>query len=71
MDKDSEKSLIALGKRLKVAREEAGLSQVKLAKMAGLGANYYATVERGERNISYEKLQKILKVLKIKTLDIS
>lgn len=70
MDKESEKSLVALGKRLKTAREVAGLSQVKLAKMAGLGANYYSTVERGERNISFEKLQKVLKVLNIKTLDI-
>jgi len=59
-----------LGKKLKEAREKAGLTQLELAEKAGINANYYAVVERGEKNISYEKLQRIMKVLNIKSLDI-
>jgi putative transcriptional regulator len=62
---------IKLGKRLKKARKKAGLSQAKVAKKAGINTNYYAIVERGEKNVSYDKLQDILKALNIKSLDIS
>ena len=68
---DKEKTIKDLGNKLKDAREKAGLTQLELAEKAGITANYYAVVERGEKNVSYEKLQRILKVLNIKTLDIS
>jgi transcriptional regulator with XRE-family HTH domain len=71
MDNKDEKILIDLGKKLKNAREKAGLTQAEVADKAGLNANYYAVVERGEGNLSYEKLQRVLKVLHIKSLDIS
>ena len=71
MDNKDEKVLIGLGKKLKDAREKAGLTQLELAKKAKVNANYYAVVERGEKNISYERLERILKVLNIKSLDIS
>lgn len=61
--------LEALGKKLKAAREEAGLTQQQVAKQAKTTVTYYAMIERGEANPSYQKLQRILKVLK-KTLDI-
>ena len=67
---NSDKGLTALGKQLREAREQLGLSQVILAKKAGLSPNYYASVERGEKNISFEKLLPLLKVLNIKKLDI-
>ena len=62
---------IKLGKRLKEAREKAGLSQAEVAGKADINTNYYAIVERGEKNVSFEKLQRILKALNIKSLDIS
>jgi transcriptional regulator with XRE-family HTH domain len=70
MDNKDDKILEDLGRKLKQAREEAGLTQAELAEKAGLNANYYAVVERGEGNLSYEKLQRVLKVLNIKSLDI-
>lgn len=70
MNSKDEKILEDLGRKLKHAREEAGLTQAELAEKAGLNANYYAVVERGEGNLSYEKLQRVLKVLNIKSLDI-
>lgn len=70
-NKNDEKILQDLGKKLKSAREKAGLTQAELAEKADINSNYYAVVERGESNLTYEKLQRILKVLNIKSLDIS
>ncbi|MDO8513377.1 MAG: helix-turn-helix transcriptional regulator [bacterium] len=71
MNSKDENVSIRLGKRLKDARENASLTQSELAEKAGINANYYAIVERGEKSISYEKLQRVLKALNIKSLDIS
>lgn len=66
----SENVSIKLGKKLKEEREKAGLTQLELAEKANINPNYYAIVERGEKSISYERLERILKVLNIKSLDI-
>ena len=70
ISKDDEKNRKKLGERLKNAREKLSLTQAEVATKAGLNANYYAVVERGEGNLSFEKLQRIMKVLDIKSLDI-
>ena len=57
-----------LGERLKKAREAIGLTQLNVAEKAGMHVNYYARIERGEINTSYEKLHKIAQVLKLKIL---
>lgn len=59
-----------LGKKLRDAREKEGLTQAQVAEKAGTHVNYYARIERGEENPSYEILHSILKVLKIKSLNI-
>ena len=61
------KDAVELGNKLRKAREQADLSQAELAKRSGISTNYYAEVERGEKKISFEKLQSILKVLNIKS----
>jgi transcriptional regulator with XRE-family HTH domain len=58
------------GKKLRVAREEKGLTQDDVAKAANINTNYYACIERGEVNPSYEKIQNIVKALKVKSSDI-
>jgi len=70
MHSNDKKKFEKLGNKLRESREKAGLTQLKLAKRAGINTNYYAVVERGEGNLSYEKLERILKVLNIKSLDI-
>lgn len=64
-----EKIFIDLGNKIRTAREKAGLKQTEVAKSASINITYYAQIERGEVNPSYEKLQAIMKVLKIKSLD--
>lgn len=60
-----------VGKRIKAAREKAKLSQADVAKKAGINANYYSVIERGEVNTTLEKLQKISRALGLDVSDIT
>lgn len=55
------------GQNIRKARTKAGLTQEQLAERADLHTNYYARVERGEENPSYETIEKIVKALKVKS----
>lgn len=46
-------------------RTEAGISQEKLAELAGLHRTYISAVEREVRNISIENIEKIAGALQI------
>lgn len=59
-----------IGKQLKIARENLKLTQVEVADKVGLHPNFYARVERGEEPISMDTLEKLVKVLKVKSSDI-
>jgi transcriptional regulator with XRE-family HTH domain len=59
-----------LGEKFKSARESIKLTQQQVADAADVHVNFYARVERGEENPSFEKLQSIMRVLKIKSLDL-
>ena len=63
-------SQIKFGKNLRVARNDAGLTQKQVAEKAGLHVNYVARIERGEENPSYEAIEKIIKALKIKSSEV-
>ncbi len=68
--KKNEKVRVELGDKLRKAREKAGMTQAEVADQAEINVSYYAQIERGEVNVSFDKLQSIIKVLKIKSLDI-
>lgn len=59
-----------LGEKLFLARENAKLTQAEVAEKAGIHVNYFARLERGEVNPSYEVLVGIIKALKIKSTDL-
>ena len=46
-------------------RLELGLTQEQLAEFAGLHPNYISSVERGERNISIQSMERIANSLKV------
>lgn len=50
---------IRFGKKLREVREEAGLSQEKLAELSTLHRTYVSSVERGKRNISIENIERL------------
>ncbi len=60
-------SQIKFGKNLREARKKANLTQKEVADRADVHVNYYARIERGEENPSYEALEKIIKALGIRS----
>jgi transcriptional regulator with XRE-family HTH domain len=57
--------LIRFGQNLRTIREGAGISQEKLAALAGLHRTYVSSVERGERNISLLNIERLARALSV------
>lgn len=53
----------AFGENLRLIRANRGISQEKLAELAGLHRTYVSSAERGERNVSLETIEKLAKAL--------
>lgn len=64
------KKLKELGAKIKSAREKQKLTQVDVSEKTNMTTTYYSMIERGEVNLTYEKLQKIFKLLKMKASEI-
>ena len=58
------------GKNIRLIRESMNMTQEKLSDLCGLHRTYIGGVERGERNISLENIQKIAKALQVKIVDL-
>lgn len=56
----------AFGSQIKEAREKMSLTQADVAEKSGMTVNYFAMIERGEVNPSFEKIKNIARVLKLK-----
>jgi len=54
-----------IGERIRIYRNRAGLTQEKLAEMAGVHHTYVGQLERGEKNASLETIEKIANALKL------
>lgn len=55
-----------LADAIRMHRKAAGLSQVQLAEMAGVGKTVVFDIEKGKESVRLDTLRKILKVLNIK-----
>jgi len=55
---------------LRSARLEHGFSQEELAARAGLHRNYIGSVERNEKNISIDSMERLANVLGVDVLDL-
>jgi transcriptional regulator with XRE-family HTH domain len=56
---------VRFGERLRHLREKAGISQEKLAELAGLHRTYVSSVERGKRNISLVNIERLAEALDV------
>ena len=54
-----------IGLNITIMREQHGLTQEKLAELAGLHRAYIGQIERGEKNIGLKNLEKIAKALNV------
>lgn len=59
--------LKVFGTNLRKYREEKNISQEKFAEMAGLHRTYISDIERFQRSISLNNVQKIADALEIET----
>lgn len=59
-----------LGENIKKIRLKAKLTQKQVADKADMHVNYFARIERGEENLTFEVLEKIVKALKVKSSEI-
>jgi transcriptional regulator with XRE-family HTH domain len=57
--------MVRFGERLRAVRQKKGISQEKLAELAGLHRTYVSSVERGERNISLLNIEKLAVALEV------
>ena len=66
----SQKLYRIVGETIRGERKRAGLSQEELAEKADLNRNYIGEIERAEKKITLETLQRIGKVLKLRITDL-
>lgn len=62
--------LIKFGERIKEERLKQKLSQEQLASKAGVHRTYIGMIERAEKNITLETIEKIAKALNSSIFDI-
>ncbi len=62
--------LVQFGRRVRDQRAKRGLSQEQLAERAGVHRTYIGMIERAEKNITLENIEKIAKALKIEIADL-
>jgi len=61
--------LIKFGKRVREERLRLGLSQEELAERAKVHRTYIGMIERAEKNITLQNIEKIAQALKINISD--
>lgn len=61
--------LIKFGQKVREDRARLGLSQEELATRAGVHRTYIGMIERAEKNITLENIEKIAKALKVSIAD--
>ncbi len=58
--------LIKFGNKVRKERNKLGLSQEELAAKTGVHRTYIGMIERAEKNITLENIEKVAKALNLK-----
>lgn len=61
---------LVFARRLRQTRNKQGLSQEDLARKCGLHRTYVGSVERGERNISIDNMERLATALSVSLLEL-
>ena len=61
--------LIQFGKKVREERMKKGISQERLGELAKVHRTYIGMIERAEKNITLQNIEKIAKALKIRIAD--
>lgn len=62
--------IVAFGQRVREVRKAKGISQEKLAELAGIDRSYMGNIERGEKNVTLKKVYEICDALDIDIKDL-
>ena len=60
----------SIGRRIKMLRQEKGITQEKMAELLSLSSSFYSAMERGSYNIKTETLVTIMNILECSADDI-
>ena len=63
MPKRKTSARLRFAENLRETRKAQGISQEKLAELAGLHRTYIGSVERGERNIAIDNMERLARAL--------
>ena len=66
----TDERMIAFGKRVREVRKSKGISQERLAEMAGIDRSYMGNIERGEKNITLKKAYEVCDALDVEIQDL-
>lgn len=57
--------LLKFGDKVRIERHKQNMSQEEFSDLVGVHRTYIGMIERGEKNITLENIEKIAKALKI------
>ncbi len=66
LDRPEAPARITFATNVRRARTQLGISQEKLAELSGLHRTFVSSVERGERNISVDNMERVASALRVK-----
>ena len=61
---------LRIAAKLRATRKERGISQEELADIAGLHRTYVGAIERGERNVSIDNIERLALALRLDVIDL-
>ena len=66
----ADERMVVFGKRVREVRKSKGISQERLAEMAGIDRSYMGNIERGEKNITLKKAYEVCDALDVEIQDL-